>query len=98
MKLQEIYNYLDKISPFELQEKWDNSGLIVGELTREVSEVVLALDIDDEMIESTKEGTLFIVHHPLIFGKLTQLDFAKYPSNLIEKMILKKVEERTSIL
>ena len=90
MKLQEIYNYLDKISPFELQEKWDNSGLIVGELTREVSEVVLALDIDDEMIESTKEGTLFIVHHPLIFGKLTQLDFAKYPSNLIEKMILKK--------
>jgi dinuclear metal center YbgI/SA1388 family protein len=48
------------------------------------------LDVDEEMIESTKEGTLFIVHHPLIFGKLTQLDFAKYPSNLIEKMILKK--------
>ena len=90
MKLQEIYNYLDKVSPFELQEKWDNSGLIVGELTREVSEIVVSLDIDDEMIESTKEGTLFIVHHPLIFGKLTQLDFAKYPSNLIEKMILKK--------
>jgi putative NIF3 family GTP cyclohydrolase 1 type 2 len=42
------------------------------------------------MIENAKEGSLFIVHHPLIFGKLTQLDFAKYPSNLIEKMILKK--------
>ena len=90
MKLQEVYDFLDKISPFELQEKWDNSGLIVGELTREVSEAVVSLDIDDEMIASAKEGTLFIVHHPLIFGKLTQLDFAKYPSNLIEKMILKK--------
>jgi dinuclear metal center YbgI/SA1388 family protein len=90
MKLEEIYNFLDKVSPFELQEKWDNSGLIVGDMTREFSEVVVALDIDDEMIESTKEGTLFIVHHPLIFGKLEQLDFAKYPSNLIEKMILKK--------
>ena len=90
MKLQEVYDFLDKISPFELQEKWDNSGLIVGDMTREVSEIVVSLDIDDEMIESTKEGTLFIVHHPLIFGKLTQLDFAKYPSNLIEKMILKK--------
>jgi len=90
MKLQEVYDFLDKISPFELQEKWDNSGLIVGDMTRDVSEVVVALDIDNEMIESTKEGTLFIVHHPLIFGKLTQLDFAKYPSNLIEKMILKK--------
>ena len=90
MKLQEVYDFLDKISPFELQEKWDNSGLIVGDMTREVSEIVVSLDIDEEMISSTKEGTLFIVHHPLIFGSLTQLDFAKYPSNLIEKMILKK--------
>jgi len=90
MKLQEIYNFLDKVSPFELQEKWDNSGLIAGEMSREVENIVVSLDIDEEMIASAKEGTLFVVHHPLIFGKLTQLDFAKYPSNLLEKMILKK--------
>ena len=90
MKLQEIYDFLDKVSPFELQEKWDNSGLIVGDMGREVSQIVVSLDVDSEMIENAEEGTLFIVHHPLIFGKLTQLDFAKYPSNLIEKMVLKK--------
>ncbi len=90
MKLQQIYNFLDKISPFELQEKWDNSGLIVGDMNREVSNIVLSLDLDDDMVDSTDEGTLFIVHHPLIFSGLTELDFAKYPSNLIEKMILKK--------
>lgn len=90
MKLQEIYNHLDKISPFELQEKWDNSGLIVGDLSREVSEIVVSLDIDNDMIEEAKEGSLFVVHHPLIFDKLTQLNFAKYPSNLLEKMVLKK--------
>jgi len=90
MKLQEIYNHLDKISPFELQEKWDNSGLIVGDMEREVSQIVLSLDIDFSMIEEAKEGTLFVVHHPLIFGKMTALDFSKYPSNLLEHMILKK--------
>lgn len=90
MKLQEIYRHLDKISPFELQEKWDNSGLVVGDMEREVSQIVVSLDVDDDMISGAKEGTLFVVHHPLIFGKLTQLDFAKYPSNLLEKMILKK--------
>ena len=90
MKLQEIYNHLNKISPFELQEKWDNSGLIVGEMEREASQIVLSLDVDLEMIKEAKEGTLFVVHHPLIFGKMTQLDFAKYPANLIEMMILKK--------
>jgi len=90
MKLKEVYDFLDKISPFELQEKWDNSGLIVGDMNREVSQIVVALDIDSDMIEEAKKGTLFVVHHPLIFGKLTQLDFSKYPSNLLEKMILKK--------
>jgi len=90
MKLKEIYDFLDKISPFELQEKWDNSGLIVGEMGREVSQIAVSLDIDTDMIEEAKEGTLFVVHHPLIFGGLNRLDFAKYPSNLLEKMIRKK--------
>jgi len=90
MKLQEVYDFLDKISPFELQEKWDNSGLIVGDMDREVSRIVVSLDIDEEMIAQADEGVLFVIHHPLIFGKLTQLDFAKYPANLIEKLILKK--------
>ena len=89
MKLQEIYNYLDKISPFELQEKWDNSGLIVGDMDREISHIAVSLDVDNDMISEAKEGTLFVVHHPLIFSGLTELDFSKYPSNLIEKMILK---------
>jgi len=90
MKLQEIYNFLDQVSPFELQEKWDNSGLIVGDMTRDISQIVVSLDVDFELIDKADERILFVVHHPLIFGKLTQLDFAKYPSNLIEKMILKK--------
>jgi len=90
MKLQEIYSFLDNLSPFELQEKWDNSGLIVGDMSREVSQVVVSLDVDEKMIDTAEEGSLFVVHHPLIFGKMTQLDFSKYPSNLLEKMILKK--------
>lgn len=90
MTLKEIYTRLHQISPFELQEKWDNSGLIIGDMRREVSQIILSLDIDEGLIDEAKEGTLFVVHHPLIFGKLTQLDFSKYPSNLIEKMIVKK--------
>lgn len=90
MKLQEIYDFLNKISPFELQEKWDNSGLILGNRMREISQIVVSLDLDETMIEQAPEKTLFIVHHPLIFAKLSQLDFARYPSNLLEKLILKK--------
>jgi len=91
MTLKKIQTHLNQISPFSLQEKWDNSGLIVGDLNREVSQIVLSLDIDNALIEEAKENTLFVVHHPLIFGKLSSLDFAKYPSNLLEKMIKKNI-------
>ena len=89
MKLKEIYEFLDNLSPFELQEKWDNSGLVVGSLNQEITQVVTALDLDEELIESSDEGVLFVVHHPLIFGGLDSLDFDKYPSNLIQKLIAK---------
>ena len=91
MKLQEIYNFLDSLSPFELQEKWDNSGLIVGDFGCEISDVIVSLDIDEELIKNAKEGSLFVVHHPLIFSGLKQLDFAKYPSNLLQLMIKKDI-------
>jgi len=91
LKLQEIYNFLDSLSPFELQEKWDNSGLIVGDFAQEISDVTLSLDIDEELIKNAKEGSLFIVHHPLIFGGLKELNFAKYPANLLQLMIKKDI-------
>jgi dinuclear metal center YbgI/SA1388 family protein len=90
MKLQEIYEFLDKVSPFELQEKWDNSGLIVGSMQSEITQIVTALDLDEDMIDSSDEGVLFVVHHPLIFGGISSLEFDSYPANLIQKLIQKK--------
>ena len=90
MILQEIYDFLNELSPFELQEKWDNSGMLIGEMSREIEQLVLSLDIDEALLEESDEGVLFIVHHPLIFGGLTTLDFSKYPAKLIEIMIRKK--------
>lgn len=91
MKLQEIYATLNEISPFELQEKWDNSGLLVGNMQSDIEEIVLSLDIDEELIENAKEGTLFVVHHPLIFSKLAALNSAYYPANLLAQMVKKDI-------
>ncbi len=91
MKLSEIYKFLDKLSPFELQEKWDNSGLMVGDMSQEISKIVLSIDVDDALVDSLQENTLLITHHPIIFGGLKQLDFSSYPSNLLQKMIRKNI-------
>ncbi len=91
MKISEIYKFLDNLSPFLLQEPWDNSGLLIGNFSQEISKVVLSIDVDEALIDSLEEDTLLITHHPLIFGGLKQLDFSKYPANLIQKMIRKNI-------
>ncbi len=91
MKISEIYQKLNTISPFELQERWDNSGLLVGDMNRKFDHIALGLDLDKDSLESAKENTLFIVHHPLIFSGLKQLDFSVYPANLLEIMVKKNL-------
>ncbi len=91
MKIKDIYEKLNTISPFELQEKWDNSGLLVGDMNREFEHIAIGLDIDKERLEQAKENTLFIVHHPLIFSGLKALDFSVYPANLLEIMVKKSL-------
>ena len=67
MKLQEIYDVLNEISPFELQEKWDNSGLLVGSFEDEISNVYISMDLDEELLLNVEKNSLIITHHPLIF-------------------------------
>ncbi len=91
MKIQTVYDLLNEISPFELQEEWDNSGLLVGEWQNDVKKIYLSLDIDDGVIEKADENSLIIAHHPVIFRGLKSLvptDFAsKYTYKLIQKNI-----------
>jgi len=91
MKISEIYTYLDNLSSFELQETWDNSGLLVGDFSQDISKIALSIDVDEALINSLDENTLLITHHPIIFGGLKQLEFSKYPANLIQKMIRKNI-------
>ncbi len=91
MRLGEIYDYLDALSPFATQASWDNSGLLIGRADDEIEHLYLSLDIDTPLLEEVPEHTLIITHHPLIFSGLKQLNFAKYPSNLIQTMVQKKI-------
>jgi dinuclear metal center YbgI/SA1388 family protein len=91
MKILDIYKFLDNLSPFEMQESWDNSGLLIGDFSQEISTVVLSIDVDEALIDSLENDTLLITHHPIIFGGLKQLQFSKYPANLIQQMIRKNI-------
>ena len=91
MKIGEIYKILDEISPFASQEKWDNSGLLVGSFETSAERVYLSLDVDDELLDEVQPNSLIITHHPLIFKGLKSLNLDKYPSSLIAKMMAKNL-------
>ncbi len=91
MYLGEIYKILDEISPFELQESWDNSGILVGDKRRDIKKIYLSLEVEMELLERVEEGSLIITHHPLLFKPLSRICYEEYPSNILEKMIKKDI-------
>ena len=91
MKLINIYNILDEISPFINQEKWDNSGIIVGNEEDEVCEIHLSIDLDEEMLDLIPNNSLIITHHPLIFQAIKRVNFDTYSTKLLKILIQKNI-------
>ena len=60
---------LDGIAPFDLQEEWDNAGLLAGRPDAPVDTVLCALDLTGSVIgEAVRVGAQVIVtHHPILF-------------------------------
>lgn len=90
-KIKDIYEVLNEISPFELQEKWDNSGLVVGSLEQEFKDIYISIDLDLEMLENIPNNSLIITHHPLIFSALKQINFDSYATKLLQVLIKKDI-------
>ena len=91
MQVKDIYDYLNDLSPFELQEKWDNSGLIVGNMEDEFENLYISLDLDLEMIEKIEPKSLIITHHPLIFSPIKTVNDDKYATKLLKILIKKDI-------
>ena len=69
MKLENILSFLEEIAPLEIQERYDNSGLILGSPEAEVNKVLVCLDVDQKALElaARQDCELILSHHPAIF-------------------------------
>jgi len=68
----EIIKVLEQLAPVPYQEDYDNSGLIVGNISTEVKSILVCLDTTEEVIaEAIQLGAnLIIAHHPILFKGL----------------------------
>lgn len=72
MTVRDVYDFLNSIAPFETQEGWDNSGLLVGSMNSMVSRIGVVLDITPRTVgeAALNRCDLMISHHPVIFNPL----------------------------
>ena len=91
MKIKTIYDFLNEISPFDLQEEWDNSGLNVGEWNKNINKIYISLDVDEELINRIDENSLLITHHPLIFKSIKKVIPNRFSTKFLIKMIQKNI-------
>ena len=88
VKVKEVYKYLDSIMPFETQEKWDNSGLLVN-MDAQTGNILCCLDVTKAAVDKAIEtGCKIIVsHHPVIFSGIKNLDNSSILVKLIKNDI-----------
>ena len=88
-KVKDFYGYLNSIAPFETQEDWDNSGMLVGDMDAEVKKVAVVLDITHEEIKKAKAigADLIISHHPVIFNQIKSVTKVSVPYELVASSI-----------
>lgn len=89
MKLKKIIDFCDFFYPQNFAEEFDNVGLQLGYDNQEITTVLTALQITTEVVEEAieKNADLIIVHHPLIFHKLSSLNTNDRNNILISKLI-----------
>jgi dinuclear metal center YbgI/SA1388 family protein len=96
MLLKEILDQLENFAPFSLQEDYDNSGIQVGDPSREIKKGLICLDITESIIDEAiaKGCDLVVSHHPLIFGGIKNLSGKNY----VERVLIKAIKHDIAIL
>ena len=89
MKIKEVVSYLEGIAPLQLQESYDNSGLIIGDLESEVKSILVTLDCTEDVVdECIKQGcNLIVAHHPVIFSAIKKINYDSYIGRTVIKAI-----------
>lgn len=89
MKIKDLIEFLESYAPLHYQEKYDNSGLIVGNSYQEIKGVMVCLDSTEEVIDDAIERgcNLVIAHHPIIFSGIKKLTGRTYIGRTVIKAI-----------
>ncbi len=89
----QVASAIEQYAPLNLQASYDNAGLVVGQPNREVTSVLIALDVTMDVISEAKElgANMIVTHHPIIFSPLKHLTSSTNVERCVERAIRNKI-------
>jgi dinuclear metal center YbgI/SA1388 family protein len=95
MKILYLISVIERFAAPELQEDYDNCGLITGLSSWDCSGVVCTLDVTTEVVHEAiqQKCNLIIAHHPIIFRGLKKINGKNY----VEQVVLAAIKNDIAI-
>ncbi|MGR3812049.1 Nif3-like dinuclear metal center hexameric protein [Jiulongibacter sp. NS-SX5] len=95
MLLKDLIQHLENWAPPAYQESYDNSGLLTGSPSQEITGVLVSLDcIENVLDEAIEKGcNVVVAHHPIVFKGLKRFTGKNY----VERTIIKAIKNDIAI-
>lgn len=88
-KGQTVVQYMEQLAPKHVAMEGDKIGLQLGSLQKEIKNVLVALDVNEEVVDEAieKKVDLIIAHHAIIYRPLANLQIDTPMGKVYEKLI-----------
>lgn len=98
VKISDFINVMEKISPDNLKEDYDNVGLMIGDRNEEIKGILIALDITLDVIEEAKEkgANIILTHHPILYLKPSTITMDTLQGEKIIRLIRENISVYSS--
>jgi dinuclear metal center YbgI/SA1388 family protein len=95
MKIVDLIAVVENYAAPELQEDYDNAGLITGNASWDCTGALCTLDVTVETLKEAKENNcnLVISHHPIVFRGLKRINGRNY----VEQVIIEAIKSDIAI-
>jgi dinuclear metal center YbgI/SA1388 family protein len=95
VKIKDVIGYLESWAPRNLQEEYDNSGLLTGNQEEEVTGILVTLDCTEQILDEAlaQKCNMVVAHHPILFRGLKKLTGQNY----VERTIIKAIRSGIAI-
>ena len=89
MILKDMIKKIENKYPLDIAYSWDNVGLIVGDINKDIKKIMVSLEANEKVIDEAinKNIDIIITHHPFIFSKINKITTSDIKGKLLYKLI-----------